>query len=128
MSEHQWSIEQWLDIKHDFVDLVKGYFMRSIENDIAHVTRFQQLTYEEILRNPESGSSLTELLRDIYTKLKNNLGRRPRGSADREAAPGDTPPDDTPSDEPSRSSTRRRRRRPIIGGSKRRMTRRRTTG
>ena len=97
--------------------------MRSIENDIAHLTRFQQLTYEEILRNPESGSSLTELLREIYTRLKNNLGRRPRGSADREAPPGDTPPD-----EPSRSSTRRRRRRPIIGGSKRRMTRRRTTG
>jgi hypothetical protein len=118
MPEQQWSIEQWRDIKHDFVDPVKGYFMRSIENDIAHLARFQQLTYEEILRNPESGSSLTELLRDIYTMLKNNLGRRPRGSAGRETPSGETP----------RSSTTRRRRRSIIGGSKRRMTRKQTTG
>lgn len=124
MSAQQWSIEQWRDIKHDFVDPVKGYFMRSIENDIAHVTRFRQLTYDEILRNPESGSSITELLRDIYTTLKNNLGRRPRDP------PGEMPLDELLSPVSSPSTRRVRRVRPLeyIGGSKRRMTRKRTRG
>jgi len=118
MPEQQWSIEQWLDIKHDFVGPVKESFMKSIRYDIENRPRYLQLTYSYIRDNPDSGSGVTELLRGIYSILKNNLGRRPSGSAGRETSSGEAP----------RSSTTRRRRRSIIGGSKRRMTRKQTTG